>query len=191
MSPAVLEPMPRAAQARFLVGLHEREAPRRNVDVRNRAAGLRRRHDDLDDRALAAVAEAGTVFARVDPGQKARLVRSLRAAGHAVGFLGDGVNDAAALRSADVGISVAGATAQPAAAEGGEGGGGLTVRGLPLGKPPYGRITAIDLDSLLRQALDRVSVKEAVAEVAAVTGTPRRDVYQRALALDKERGHGR
>ena len=51
--------------------------------------------------------------------------------------------------------------------------------------------TAVDLDSLLRQALDRVSVKEAVAEVAAVTGTPRRDVYQRALALDKERDHGR
>jgi P-type Mg2+ transporter len=65
----------------------------------------------LDDRALAAVAEAGTVFARVDPAQKARLVRSLRAAGHTVGFLGDGVNDAAALRAADVGISVADATA--------------------------------------------------------------------------------
>src|SRR6476646_3785107 len=47
-------------------------------------------------------------------------------------------------------------------------------------------VTAIDLDSLLHQALDRVSGKEAVAEVAAVTGTPRRDVYQRALALDKE-----
>jgi len=46
-------------------------------------------------------------------------------------------------------------------------------------------------EPMLRQALDRVSVKEAVAEVAAVTGTPRRDVYQRALALDKERGHGR
>ena len=52
-------------------------------------------------------------------------------------------------------------------------------------------VTAVDLDSLLRQALGRVSVKEAVAEVAAVTGTSRRDVYQRALALDKERGHGR
>ena len=52
-------------------------------------------------------------------------------------------------------------------------------------------VTAVDLDSLLRQALGRVSVKDAVAEVAAVTGTPRRDVYQRALALDKERGHGR
>jgi len=65
----------------------------------------------MDDRALAVAAETGTVFARVDPGQKARLVRSLRAAGHTVGFLGDGVNDAAALRGADVGISVADATA--------------------------------------------------------------------------------
>jgi 16S rRNA (cytidine1402-2'-O)-methyltransferase len=42
---------------------------------------------------------------------------------------------------------------------------------------------AADLDSLLRQALGRVSVKEAVGEIAAVTGRPRREVYQRALAL--------
>jgi quinoprotein glucose dehydrogenase len=49
--------------------------------------------------------------------------------------------------SAGGGRSVAGGAAQPAAAEGGaEGAGGLTVRGLPLGKPPYGRISAIDLD---------------------------------------------
>jgi P-type Mg2+ transporter len=63
----------------------------------------------LDDQALAAVADRGTVFARVDPAQKARLVRALRSAGHTVGFLGDGVNDAAALSAADVGISAAGA----------------------------------------------------------------------------------
>jgi 16S rRNA (cytidine1402-2'-O)-methyltransferase len=44
-----------------------------------------------------------------------------------------------------------------------------------------------DLDALLRGALDRLSVKEAVAEVAAVTGAPRREVYRRALALTKER----
>jgi P-type Mg2+ transporter len=69
----------------------------------------------LDDVALAAVAERGTVFARVDPAQKARLVRALRSAGHTVGFLGDGMNDAAALREADVGISVA--SAVPAARE--------------------------------------------------------------------------
>jgi 16S rRNA (cytidine1402-2'-O)-methyltransferase len=42
---------------------------------------------------------------------------------------------------------------------------------------------AIDLDALLRSALTRVSVKEAVSEIATVTGRPRREVYQRALAL--------
>lgn len=42
-----------------------------------------------------------------------------------------------------------------------------------------------DIDALLRQALARVSVKDAVGEVAAATGTPRREVYQRALALAK------
>jgi 16S rRNA (cytidine1402-2'-O)-methyltransferase len=43
-----------------------------------------------------------------------------------------------------------------------------------------------DLDTLLRAALARLSVKEAVAEIASVTGQPRRDVYQRALALTKD-----
>jgi len=52
-------------------------------------------------------------------------------------------------------------------------------------------VGAADLDALLRQALERLSVKEAVAEIAAVTGESRRGVYQRALALAKERGHGR
>jgi len=42
-----------------------------------------------------------------------------------------------------------------------------------------------DLDALLREALGRLSVKEAVAEIASVTGLPRREVYQRALALTK------
>lgn len=52
-------------------------------------------------------------------------------------------------------------------------------------------LAAVDLDALLHQALDRLSVKEAVAEIAAVTGASRREVYQRALALAKERDHGR
>ncbi len=47
-----------------------------------------------------------------------------------------------------------------------------------------------DIDTLLRQALGRLSVKEAVAEIAAVTGCPRREIYQRALALSKDRDHG-
>jgi 16S rRNA (cytidine1402-2'-O)-methyltransferase len=50
---------------------------------------------------------------------------------------------------------------------------------------------AADLDALLRQALGRVSVKEAVGEIAAVTGRPRREVYQRALALAQDRDHDR
>jgi 16S rRNA (cytidine1402-2'-O)-methyltransferase len=56
---------------------------------------------------------------------------------------------------------------------------------------PQGELSANDLDTLLRQALARLSVKEAVAEVAAVTGQSRRDVYQRALALAKGHDHDR
>ncbi|MFG2999742.1 magnesium-translocating P-type ATPase [Streptomyces sp. NPDC048340] len=62
--------------------------------------------DGLDDPALRALAARTTVFAKVNPVQKARIVRALQADGHTVGFLGDGINDAAALRDADVGISV-------------------------------------------------------------------------------------
>src|SRR5262249_14891530 len=60
----------------------------------------------MSDPALAAVAERTSVFARVSPIQKNRIVRALRARGHVVGCLGDGINDAPALRSADIGISV-------------------------------------------------------------------------------------
>jgi len=47
-----------------------------------------------------------------------------------------------------------------------------------------------DTDVLLRQALGRASVKDAVGEVADLTGLPRREIYQRALALTKESDHG-
>lgn len=52
------------------------------------------------------VAVEGTVFARLTPEQKEQVVAATRASGHVVGFLGDGVNDAPALRAADVGVSV-------------------------------------------------------------------------------------
>jgi Mg2+-importing ATPase len=62
--------------------------------------------EDLDDEALRARAEGATVFAKITPLQKARIIKALQANGHTVGFLGDGINDAAALRDADIGISV-------------------------------------------------------------------------------------
>jgi Mg2+-importing ATPase len=64
----------------------------------------------LDDAALGALIPATTVFARVSPEDKARIVRVQRRSGGAVAFLGDGVNDALALHAADVGISVDSAT---------------------------------------------------------------------------------
>jgi P-type Mg2+ transporter len=66
--------------------------------------------DGMDDTALAEAINVTTVFARVGPGTKARIVRVQRRAGADVGFLGDGVNDALALHHADVGISVDTAT---------------------------------------------------------------------------------
>ncbi len=62
--------------------------------------------DRLTDDDLAEAAQRISVFARINPLQKARIVNSLKQRGHVVGYLGDGINDAAALREADVGISV-------------------------------------------------------------------------------------
>ena len=62
--------------------------------------------EEMDDRQLAAQAEKITVFAKLSPAQKARIIRVLRENGHSVGYLGDGINDAAAMKASDVGISV-------------------------------------------------------------------------------------
>ena len=64
----------------------------------------------LADDALARAALRATLFCRVAPGQKTRIIRALRARGRVVGFMGDGINDAPAMHAADVGISVQGAT---------------------------------------------------------------------------------
>jgi Mg2+-importing ATPase len=62
--------------------------------------------DEQDDDTLRSAVTTATIFARVSPEQKARVIRLLRHSGRSVGFLGDGVNDALALHQADIGISV-------------------------------------------------------------------------------------
>ncbi len=64
----------------------------------------------MSDAALVSIAPRTSVFAEVEPNQKERIIVALRKAGLAVGFLGDGINDAPALHAADVGISVESAT---------------------------------------------------------------------------------
>ncbi|MCL4394780.1 MAG: magnesium-translocating P-type ATPase [Chloroflexi bacterium] len=61
----------------------------------------------MSDTALAHVAETTTLFARVSPAQKNRIILALKSRGHVVGYMGDGINDAPSLHTADVGISVA------------------------------------------------------------------------------------
>lgn len=74
------------------------------LEVRNMLLG-----SDLDhmtDGQLAKAVETTEVFAKLTPDQKARVVSVLRENGHTVGFMGDGINDAAAMKAADIGISV-------------------------------------------------------------------------------------
>jgi len=60
----------------------------------------------LSDEALLVAARETDIFAEVEPNQKERIIRALRKAGHVVGYMGDGINDAPALHAADVSISV-------------------------------------------------------------------------------------
>src|SRR4029077_7305468 len=67
---------------------------------------LGREIEEKSDEELDELVERTTVFAKLSPMQKSRVVNALQRRGHTVGFLGDGINDAPALREADVGISV-------------------------------------------------------------------------------------
>jgi P-type Mg2+ transporter len=62
--------------------------------------------ESMSDAELAEAAQTTTLFARLSPAHKQRIIRALQSKGHVVGYLGDGINDSPALRTADVGISV-------------------------------------------------------------------------------------
>lgn len=74
------------------------------LEVRNMLLGSDINH--MSDEELAKVAETTDVFAKLTPDQKSRIVTVLRENGHTVGFMGDGINDASAMKCADIGISV-------------------------------------------------------------------------------------
>ena len=78
----------------------------RQVGLQVRSVLLGSQVEAMNDTALAQAAREHRVFAKLTPLHKERIVRALRASGHVVGFLGDGINDAPALRAADIGISV-------------------------------------------------------------------------------------
>ena len=78
----------------------------RDVGLPVKATLEGRELEGLDEAAFSEAAARGTIFAKLSPMQKASLVAALKKQGHTVGFMGDGINDAPALREADVGISV-------------------------------------------------------------------------------------
>ena len=78
----------------------------RDVGLDTTASSPASQVDTMDDAALAYQAENGAIFARVSPEQKNRVILALKARGHVVGYIGDGINDAPSLHTADVGISV-------------------------------------------------------------------------------------
>ena len=93
---------------KVLTGDNERVTAKicREVGLEQKGVLLGGEVEQMDGPALAAAVERHNVFARLTPAHKERIVRQLKANGHVVGFLGDGINDAPALHAADIGISV-------------------------------------------------------------------------------------
>ena len=106
--PALRALADQGVQVKVLTGDNERVAAQvcRQVGLPHEEALLGTDIERLSDEALALAVESHQLFARLTPRDKERIVQALRARGHVVGFLGDGINDAPALRAADIGISV-------------------------------------------------------------------------------------
>ena len=80
------------------------------VGIENNEILIGTQVDNLSDEELAKKVESVNVFARMNPLQKERIIKTLKSNGHVVGYMGDGVNDAPSLHNADVGICVDTAT---------------------------------------------------------------------------------
>jgi Mg2+-importing ATPase len=107
-APALLALKNHGVSVKILTGDNERVTAKICREVGLPVSGLitGAEVEAMDDAELAARAEHCSVFARLTPSHKERIVHLLRMQGHVVGFLGDGINDAPALRAADIGISV-------------------------------------------------------------------------------------
>ena len=120
VAPAIEEARRAGIRVVMITGDHPRTALRIAADLGLAAPGAEAltgvEIDALDDAALAAAVQTTSVYARVAPRNKLRIVAALQAAGNVVAMTGDGVNDAPALKAADIGIAM-GRTGTPVAQE--------------------------------------------------------------------------
>ena len=95
-------------EIKIITGDNELVTKKIASEINLRVGGVLRGEEieEMDDEALRLNVEKTTIFARMSPDQKLRIINILRSIGHVVGYLGDGINDAPALKAADVGVSV-------------------------------------------------------------------------------------
>ncbi|MEQ1515282.1 MAG: magnesium-translocating P-type ATPase [Usitatibacteraceae bacterium] len=107
-APALAELAAHGITVKVLTGDNELVTARvcRQVGISSNAILLGSAVETMNDAALAEAVEQHQLFAKLAPMHKERIVHALRTNGHIVGFMGDGINDAPALRAADIGISV-------------------------------------------------------------------------------------
>lgn len=106
--PAIAALQKHGVQVKILTGDNDRVSRKvcHDVGLPTEALVLGGDIESMSDEQLLSAVRATTIFARLSPAHKQRIIQVLRANGHVVGFMGDGINDAPALRAADVGISV-------------------------------------------------------------------------------------